>query len=486
MGADLYLGVDIGTSVTKAAVFDRDGDAVAVRARATRLSYPAPGRVEQDLEEVLASVGEVAAGAVAEAGRVPALVAITGQGDGLWLTGRGGRQVRPAISWLDARAEAIVRAWRDDGSLAESFRRTGNMMFPGCAGPLLAWLDAHEPEALDAADTAGYCKDAVLRRLTGVRATDASDASLPFLDPRTRAYAPDVLSRHGIAHRAGLLAPVAEPVPIGALTAEAAPLLGLPPGTPVTAGPFDLPAAALGSGVTMPGDGHLIIGTTLACQVLRSTVDTTGEPAGLTLATGVPGNVLRAMPAMTGTTAVDWALRLAGRSHADLDAILAAAPPGANGVACLPYFSPAGERAPFLEPAARAEFTGLTVHTGPEDLVRAVAESVAYAARHCFAAAGLEGEVTVCGGGTASARWLRILADVLGRPLRIARPPEAGARGAVLAGRRALGEDIDVAVWTEPEGTVEPDPGRTRVYEDGYGRYLGMVEAARKQWRERG
>ncbi|NEA22350.1 FGGY family carbohydrate kinase, partial [Actinomadura bangladeshensis] len=76
------------------------------------------------------------------------------------------RPVRPAISWMDGRAAAIVAEWTASGVAAEVFARTGNAMFPGCPAPLLAWLDRHEPAALDAAATAAYCKDVVFQRFT--------------------------------------------------------------------------------------------------------------------------------------------------------------------------------------------------------------------------------------------------------------------------------------------------------------------------------
>src|SRR5690606_10017060 len=106
---------------------------------------------------------------------------------------------------------------------------------------------------------------------------------------------------------------------------------------------------------------------------------------------------------------------------------------------CLPYFSPAGERAPFVEPRMRGHFDGMTVQTEAADLVRATCEGIAYAARQCLEAAGLNGEVAICGGGAKSAVWLQMVADVLGRPVRVAPQPETGARGAVLSALRASG-----------------------------------------------
>ena len=238
------------------------------------------------------------------------------------------------------------------------------------------------------------------------------------------------------------------------------------------------------------------MGTTLACQVVVDSLDLSGEPAGLTLALGSPGRWLRAMPAMVGTAALDWVLAMVGATHVQVDDMLAATAPGggagADGVHCLPYFSPAGERAPFVESGARARLDGLTVHTTREELVRAVCEGIAFAARHCFEAAGLRGTVAVCGGGVRSRHWLQLFSDVLGREVRVAAKPEVGAYGAVLAGLGAAGSGVDNGVdavdtggWTEPGAEVQPDPGLVGVYAEMYERYRTRVDRARTEWKER-
>lgn len=481
-----YLGIDVGTSVTKALFLDVSGGPPAVEAAETRLQSPAPGWFEENPDDVFAAVVRVVSTLVSRTGATPAAIGITAQGDGLWLGDEAGRSVRPAVSWMDSRAAGILAGWQADGLLEDAFRRTGNVMFPGSAAPLLAWFAEHEPRSLDAATTAGYCKDLLMQRLTGVRATDASDASLPFLDPRTRSYDLDLLGRLGLGNRAGLLAPVREPLPVGELLPEAARLLGLPAGTPVSCGPFDLPACAAGAGITTPGDGLVIIGTTLASQVLVDTLDLTGEPAGMTLATDRPGRWLRAMPAMGGTAAFDWVLGVVGQQRADVDTLLLDSPPGARGVTCLPYFSPAGERAPFLAPRARARFDRLSLQTSVPDLVRATCEAIAYAARQCIEAAGLRGQVWACGGGTGSAAWLQIFADVLARSVRLAPRPETGARGAVVSAVRALGHDVDTAGWTASSRVVEPDAKNVERYGDEYARHCERVAAARVEWQEAG
>src|SRR5205823_3448180 len=143
-----------------------------------------------------------------------------------------GRQVRPPILWSDARAAAIVNEWMASGLAERAFRRSGSMPFPGAAAPLLVHLEREEPHALRAATTAGYCKDAMLQRLTGVRATDVTDASFPFFDPRQRRYDDELLALYGLSPWHHLLAPVDPfPGPLRELAPAGANLTGLSPGT---------------------------------------------------------------------------------------------------------------------------------------------------------------------------------------------------------------------------------------------------------------
>lgn len=180
------IGVDIGTSVTKAVAFDEGGAALACASRRSHLEMLPGGRVEQDLDDVVSGVGAVVREVAAQLGRLPDAVALTGQGDGLWLRDSAGRPVRPAISWMDARASDLVTRWLADGTISTAYGHTGSGMFPGCHGPLLHWLQEHEPHSVEGAAVAGYCVDAVAQRLTGRVCLDASDATLPFLDPRDR------------------------------------------------------------------------------------------------------------------------------------------------------------------------------------------------------------------------------------------------------------------------------------------------------------
>ncbi|NEE00748.1 FGGY-family carbohydrate kinase [Phytoactinopolyspora halotolerans] len=484
----MYVGVDVGTSLTKAVGYDADGAELCVHSVPTQLNYPGPGRVEQDADTVVDSVIRVVRAVVAELPHPPSLIAVTGQGDGCWLHDADGAPVRPAASWLDARAADVVRRWDVDGTADAILARNGGMVFPGASAAILAVLDREEPEALDRANTATHGVGLVFRRLTGERASDVSDASFPFLDPRRHDYDDEILRLCGLEHRRDLLPPVVGPAgPSAPLTAGAAELLGLPSAaaerTVVSAGPYDLLASARGSGVVQPGDGLLIVGTTLACQVVTDDPSPIPHRAGLLLGMWRPDRWMRAMPAMVGTASMDWLLPMVGTSFDELGTLMGDSPPGANGVRALPYWSASGERAPFVDASARGRLDGLHMGTTRADLVRGLAEGLAFAARHCFDAAGLTGRLAVCGGGAQSAAWMQLFADVLGRPLEAVDVGQAGAYGAVLSALDGRGQAPDS--WPIPRHTIEPAADSRDQYDEAFEDYLRRVDRAREEWKDR-
>ncbi len=478
----MILGIDLGTSMVKAALFSEDGKCISVASRRSSPQTLGNGRIEQDFEEIVAAVGKVVKEAC-EGFSSPVVIGITGQSDGLWLLDEAGYGVRAAVSWLDDRGNPYLQEWIDSGIFEAVFRRNANAIFPGSHAPLMAALKQGDPEALKKAHTASYLKDAILQRLTGARVTDASDASLPFLDIKARDYDAEILSLLGLSDLRHLLSPVmAAPGQTFPINSRGSELTGLPEGIPVHAGPFDLVACAIGAGVRNVGDGLIIIGTTLACEVLTDKVDTQCDPVGMTLCMPEENRWVRAMPATVGTATLDWILDLVGASHNDVDHLLAKSKPGANGVSALPFFSATGERAPFVDVKARGQLSGLNTSTTKADLVMAVCESVAYAARHCIEAAKLTGRLMVCGGGSNSETWSQMVADVIQQPLYIAPKPEVGARGAAIAAMNVAGIGFDPDKWVAPEGVIEPQARAAQHYDEGFAGYLETVAAARTLW----
>lgn len=471
----MNVGVDVGTTAVKAAVFGDEG--VVVRSH----SVPSPllgrgnGWFEYDAAQVADAVRAVVGEVVRPDPAAIRLIAVTGQGDGLWLLDDAGAPAHAPVSWLDGRAAGVCREWFDSNAVQKVFARTANSCFPGAGAAILAHLDRHRPHVLDRSAVATQCQHAIVEQLTGERGATASAAMLPVLDPVSGEYDDESLELLGLGHRKDLLPPIAGDVHSGRLRDAERRLLGLGADTVVASGPYDLPAAALGADMAQVGDGMVVLGTTLACQVWRDDVDASGAAVGLTLRRGDGSGWLRAMPAMVGTAGIDWVMRLVGADVRDLDALLRESTAGAHGVRALPYFSPAGERAPFVDQDVRAELTGLSLETTQADVVRAVCEALAYAARQCLEAAGLDGSVSVCGGGAQSAELLRIFADVLGRPLTIVAGQPA-ARGAVRAAALAVGTEPPAPARA---GVIEPCSRRHPGYEDGYADHLERVERAR-------
>ncbi len=483
----MIVGVDIGTSVTKACLVHHDGTVGPPASRPSKLSRFDGGLVEQDLDQVIGSVAEVIREVLEGRPETPEAIAITGQGDGLWLRDAHGRAVRPPISWSDARASSIVDDWSQGGRdsvVSKVYALTGSGIFPGSQASLLAWMAIHEPENLQRAAVAGYCVDAVIESLTGVVTVDASDASLPFLDVTTRTYVDAALELCGLSEWKHLLASPAASGTALELSGQGAQLLGLPAGLPIVAAPYDLQSCGFGAGTTRVGEGTLVVGTTLSCQVLTddASIDPHDEPAGMWLCTPEGNTYLRVMPSMVGTAGIDWILEMFGLAPAQLDELLASTRPTGTTVRALSFLSSAGERAPFVDPSARGQFTGLSLQTTRADMVRALCESLAFAARHCFEAMGLKGELAATGGGMRSGQLAQTFCDVIGRSLFLPNDPEVGARGAALVAWSVLGDPVDEDLWRSQRTRIDPDPARAAGYNHGYELYRADLAEARARW----
>lgn len=482
------LAVDVGTSVVKAVAFADDGTETALVRRTTRTLRPNPGWAEQDMDAVWQAVLAAVRGLPAEQRAAASFLAITGQGDGCWLVDDAGRPTGPAVLWSDGRAGDIVERWRTEGVLAEAFTINGSLGFSGLPHAILAWLAGHDPERLRRSATALSCDGWVFSQLTNRVAVDRSDASAPFLDIRDGGYSARLRQLFGLEWAERLLPPVLDGADrVATLTPQAAAALGLPADLPVVMAPYDLVSTAVGAGAVAPGQGSVILGTTLCAQTVRDTVDTSGEAAGLTIGLD-GGQVLRAFPTLAGTEVLTWAGSLLGVDHpADFGRLAAAAPPGSRGLLFLPYLSPAGERAPFLDPAASGSFWRLTLEHTRADVARAVLEGLTHVIRDCLRAAGIgTTEIRLCGGGARGEVWRQLIADVTGVPVVSPADSEVGAKGAFLAGLVATGAVPDLATaadrYVRLATPAAPDPVRAGFYAAHHEEFRQVRELASAGW----
>jgi len=489
--ADILIGIDAGTSVIKAVAFDLGGRQIGAASVPNRYESGQDGSATQSLIQTWLDCVAALRGLGEKVERLAArtaALAVTAQGDGTWLVGKDNRPVADAWLWLDARAAPTVERLAGGSLNRARFEATGTGLNTCQQGSQLAHMDAHDPELLDRAEVALHCKDWLYLNLTGIRATDPSEASFTFGNFRNRLYDDTVIAALGLGGRRMLLPEIVEGTLVThPLTEEAAAATGLLAGTPVSLGYVDMVMTALGAGV-LGGAGDA------ACSIVGSTgvhmrakpsgdVHLNAEGTGYVIALPVPDIVTQVQTNMATSLNIDWVLGLAAGAMRDLghelkrselvghiEKWLAQSTPGQ--IIYHPYISEAGERGPFVNANARAGFVGLSLNHGYAEMVRAVVEGLGLAMRDCYAAMGeLPGELRLSGGAARSAGLRGVLAAATHAPVRVSAREEAGAAGAAMMAAVALGVYPDmhacIAEWVTPLlGPSEaPDPALIAAYD---------------------
>lgn len=440
------LGIDIGTSATKALLIDETGAVRASAECAHEISRPYSGWSEQDPEWWWGACRQtcrtILAGADLAANKIAA-IAFSGQMHGAILLARHAsaedpRVVRPAILWNDQRtARECDEIEQAAGGRERLIAMVGNAALTGFTAPKILWIRRHEPETFAHAARLLLPKDYVRFRLTGVQAIDVGDASgTLLLDPATRdwhAELPDLLE---IDRR--LLPPVVESTArAGTVTPWAAAQTGLAAGTPVIAGSGDQMTGAVGAGVIETCLVSATLGTSgVVFAHTGRTLPHDPEGRVQVMCAAVPGEYCVYGCMLSAAGALQWfrdafAPEL---SFAELDRMAADVPIGAGGLLFLPYLT--GERCPHADPGARGGFIGLTARHGRGHLARAVLEGVA-----CGMAEMLDlirrldvrpTELRLLGGGAKSPLWCEIQANVSSTAVSVPATAEGSAYGAAL------------------------------------------------------
>jgi xylulokinase len=467
------VGLDVGTTGVKALAISPAGDILARAEESYELSTPRPGWAEQDPEDWW----RAAERALARLGGRPAAVGLSGQMHGLVVLDDRDRVLRPAILWNDQRTGAECAEIEERVGLARLIRLTGNRALTGFTAPKLLWLRRHEPDTYARIAHVLLPKDYVRLRLTGEHAIDVADASGTLLfDVAARRWSREMLE--ALELDPAWLPRTLESPEISGATAG---------GIPVAAGAGDQAAAALGVGVDRPGPVSVVLGTSGVVFAALPAFAADPEARVHVFCHAVPG-AWHAMGVMLSAAgSLRW-LRDTLASDRGYEELIAAAeewPPGAEGLTFLPYLT--GERTPHADPRARAAFAGLTVRHDLGAFVRAVLEGVAYGLRdslELLRELGVDPQAGhVSGGGARSEHWLRIVASVLGLPIRRTATDEGSAYGAALVGGVAAGvfRDVHEAVATcvRLVDAAEPDPEWSAAYEHGYRRFGLLYPALR-------
>ena len=479
------MGIDIGTSSCKVALFRPDGTVAASGGTAYPVRYPRKGWAEQDPRDWWIGVCSASRQVIRESGIDPSQIAGIGTDGQSWsavaLDAEGG-VMGPTPIWTDTRSAEICRETAERFGKEKIFALCGNPVQPGYTWPKILWFRKHRPEVFARTAKILQSNSYIVYRMTGEITQDLSQGyGLACFDMRNgcwdgemcrtleipRDMLPDIMPCHGIA---------------GTLKKEAAAEMGLTEGIPVVAGGLDAACGTLGVGVVSPGQTQEQGGQAGGMSIC---IDRYAADPRLILGFHVvPGRWLLQGGTTGGGGALKWLRETVcpELSFEEMSALAEKEPAGSGGVTFLPYM--AGERSPIWNPDACGVFFGLRFGTTRGQMIRACMEGVAYALRHNLEtaeAAGAKAETLRAMGGSANSRvWTQIKADVTGCRIEVPGSDTATTLGAaMLAGvgtgvwnsfGEAAAQTVKVRKW------YAPDPGKKAVYDSGYETYRKLYE----------
>lgn len=494
----LILGLDCGLTVTKAVLFDEMGRPRSSAGERVPQESPQPRWVERDVEALWKASAGAIRSALEQAGANPQDVigvGVTAHGDGLYLLDAEGNPTRPGILSLDSRAHEITDRWEAEGRSGRILEVTGQVAAPLSPAPLLAWVAEHEPEVVERTRWALACKDVMKLRLTGEVSTDPTEASTSFCDIRAQTYTDEALAVYGLEDYADMLAPVVGCTETaGTVTAEAAELTGLAPGTPVVSGLHDVDASAIGMGCLEPGQLAMVAGTASINEIIADRPVT--DPRWFARNFVRPGQWMHMSLSLASAGNLEWfvqrlcqadyeAARACGEDpFAFVEREVGAVADDPGDVLFLPflYGSPHGA-------AASGTFLGMRGWHNRGHLLRAVLEGVVFnhrthvdALRDAFEIR--EGRLT--GGAARSRRWAQMFADTLNLPVLLTDSDESGALGAAMCAAVGTGmhDSLEAAAAASIRVTeqLEPDADAHERLDGKYAHYRKVIDALEGAW----
>ncbi|KWR70093.1 hypothetical protein RN04_14710 [Arthrobacter sp. W1] len=500
------LGVDIGTTAIKAAVFDASSDQVCEHTVEYTLKTPKPGYVELDAETYLSTLTEAIAGALDKEGAAPGnLVALglSAQGETMLCLDAEGKPLRSAIVWMDNRAVSESEEIEAHFGRQAIHATTGQVsMDPIWPAAKILWLRRNQPEIFNKTAKFVLLKDYIVEQLTGeLVSEDSLLCSTILWDLNSRSYWSDMLDYLGITEnqlpgiaRQGEL--------VGNVHPEAALRFGLPQGLAVSAGALDQACGALGMGNATPGIFSESTGSALTTVTVVNELKLDAAGRVPCFASAIPGQYML-HTFSTGGMVMRWFRdefcasekeieQLCGISaYYLIDAEVRQVPPGSDGLIVIPHLQGSGP--PDLDTYARGVFFGLTLSHKKQHLSRGIMEGVAMVLRRMIESTvdlGVEiKEIISLSGGSKSAAWCQIKSDTTQLPLRTLNGAgAAGCRGAAIIAGTALGlwdSAADIARHgIEFEHSYQPNADLAETYDQLYGRYNRLQQAINPILRE--
>lgn len=480
----LLLGIDIGTTATKAIMCDLAGHILAESEAPATLRSPSPAWAEEDPEEWWQNLPRVIWGCLERAGKRAdeiAAVGVSGMVPTLILLDKHEQVLRPSIQQNDARSYQEIVDFKAQVDEQDVLSRTGSAITQQSIGPKLLWLRRHEPEVMERARHLMGSYDFIVHRLTGAFSIERNWALESGLFDLYRQDWDDSLLALCTIDRSWLGTVHWPAEVVGEVTNEAEKFTGLAAGTPVVAGSADHIASAFSAGLKEQGD--LLVKLGGAGDILYCLDTLTVDPRLFLDYHVIPGKFLiNGCMAASGSIIKWFRNELASQaSYAELDAEAEAVPPGSEGLILHPYFL--GEKTPIFDPQARGLFLGLTLTHRRAHLYRAILEGISFGFYHHLQVLAERGftasHARVTNGGARSRLWKQITADVLGIPLeQIAHHPGSSLGAAFVAGMGvgAFQDWSEIERYITIEAVTEPILSHHTRYQELFGLYRQAYE----------
>lgn len=494
-----YLGLDIGTTGCKAGIFDAQGRLLALAYREYPLLAPQRGWAEIDSEQVCQACMAVIQEAAARcAGDPVAGMGISCQGEAFTPVAADGRILGNGMVSSDARAASIVDAWSRQFGQERLYQSTGHTPHPMFTIYKLLWLREHRPEVWKAT-ARFYCFEDLMQARLGLDPAISWPLAgrTMLFNVREHQWQDDILSSVGL-DASRLAPPAPSGTVVGAISPKIAGQLGLPENVLVVAGGHDQPCGALGAGIAEPGRAMYATGTVeCICPAFDRPIfaENLFQSNLCTYDYTLPGMYTTVAFSLTGGNLLRWfrdqwaqaEVQEAARTGADVyGLILRGLDNEPTDLLVLPYFTPSGT--PYFDAEVPGAILGLRLSTTRGQVLRALLEGVALEMRlnvDILDRAGLAiREFRAIGGGAKNPVLTQLKADVLGRPITTLAVTEAGCLGVALlacaAHTRAKPQEL-VGTWVKPTSVIEPDPRRSKHYEEKFAAYKELYPAVR-QW----
>ena len=491
-----FMGIDNGGTFSKAALFDENGNQIAVASIFVPVITPKSGYTERDMETLWQAnvqvIREVVIRSKVSADKI-AGVSFSGHGKGLYMVDKAGKPVYNGILSTDTRAWKFVKKWEKDGTKEKVYEKTFQDILVCQPVSILAWFQQEKPEILSKVQYIFSVKDYIRFRLTQEACAEYTDFSGGnLINLNTKSYDKELLECFGIGTLYDKFPPLKESADIcGYITKEAADLTGLIEGTPVAAGMFDVNACGIASGLDREEKLCMIAGTwsinEFICKhpIINGTVS-------LNSMFCIPGYYLVEESSPTSAGNMEWFIRnlmsyektdaqQSGRSIYDItNKWVEQIEPENNQLIFLPFLNGSN-----VAPLAKGSFVGLTAYHGKEHMLRAVYEGIAFSSMHHVynLKRSLEtySKARLSGGISNSEVWSQMLCDALQIPIETLEAGEPGAKGAAMCAGVAGGvfKNLEDAVehMVHVGKVYKPRSEYKEIYAEKFARYEAALAA---------